>query len=147
MNAKTPYEYFQKYNKTYNYYTDLELISSFNSGVDIRAFNFARSGRFRALKEQLKKRKIDYSSVGDESGMSYKYCVILKDKKLYKITELCKSEVENIFNKYIKNTHLLKIFKPKIIGYNNDFLQFEMAKHFGVLNINVNKMIKKLQKE
>jgi len=148
MKTKTTFDYFQEFTAEHNKLTDLELTFIFNSSVGISAFGVARQGYLWSIKEQLKNRKIDFSSIGNEKTMSYKYCVVLKNKKLYKITELEKEEVEKIFNEYFKNNYPEKlIFNPKILDYDNEQFRFGMGKHFGVLVMNTNKMLKEWQKE
>lgn len=60
------------------------LIDRFNEAVGVRAFCVARQGYLWAKCEELQERKIDLSSVDDETGMSYKHVVFLKGKKLFR---------------------------------------------------------------
>jgi len=50
--------------------------------VGIRAFGVARQGYLWALENQLKKRQIDFSEIGDERGLSYASKVDLVNNKM-----------------------------------------------------------------
>lgn len=147
MKTKTSSNYFQEFTIEHNKITDLELVYLFNEQVGNSGWGITRQGYLQSIKEQLKKREIDYSSIGNKNTISYKYCIILRNKKLYLITELNKSEVESIFIEYFKCILPKKLkYNPKIMDYNFEILRFGMKKHFGVLNMSCNKLIKEWQK-
>jgi len=142
METKQALEYFKEFSEIFKNITDLELVSHFNSSVNINAYGIARQGYLNALIEQIDKRKIDYSSIRNKNAISFRYCIFLKDKKLYKLTELDKSEVEFFLNEYLKNSYPEKlIFNPEIVEYDNEILRFRMKKkHLEILDIRVKKM-------
>jgi len=79
----TVIEYYQYFKKDLVKLTNDELVNRFNREVGIRAFGIARQGYLWALEEEFDKRKIDYSNIGNNKSISYKYVVFLKGKKLY----------------------------------------------------------------
>ena len=62
----------------------------------------AKMAFLSALREELNKRSIDYSSVGDAGSMSYTKCVVLKDKKMCLLEELTFEEVAKIADTRMK---------------------------------------------
>lgn len=64
-----------------------ELVDCFNEAVGIRAFGIARSAYLSALEEQLAKREIDFSEVGNKTSISYARKVKLVNNKLVIINE------------------------------------------------------------
>ena len=144
MQQKTVKDYFLEFKTELCRLNDDEFIGRFNGTVGISAFGFARQGYLWALKEELKRREIDFSSVGDEKIMSYKYVVFLKDRKLFRFSELDKNDAENWFKKYMSENHLDKIkFNPRMIEYNDDQIRFGMQKHQGVFVMETNNIAKK----
>ena len=85
-------DYFLEFKAELAQLPDSGLIDRFNGAVGVRAFGVARQGYLWAIREELQERKIDFSSVGDDKVMSYKYVVFLKDKKLFRFSELEKEE-------------------------------------------------------
>ncbi len=82
-NDKTAQELFDEYNSRFDAYSDNELIEIFNGQVGNQGWGTARASYGGAIREQLKKRNIDFSVVGDDRGISYAAKVVLKGKKLY----------------------------------------------------------------
>lgn len=118
----------------------------FNREVGIPAFGIARQGYLWAIREQLIRRNIDFSCVGDEKVISYKNVVFLRNNKLYKFSDLDKEDANNEFQKYMRNNHSDKMqFNPKMIDYNNEQVRFGMQKHQGVLVMKTNNIGKKLK--
>lgn len=141
---KTPKDYFLEFKAELCRLNDDEFIGQFNDTVGISAFGVARSGYLWAIKEELKRREIDFSSVGNEKIMCWKYVVFLKDRKLYRFSELDEKDAENWFKKYMLENHSDKIkFNPKMIEYNDDQIRFGMQKHQGVLVMETNNIAKK----
>ena len=90
-------DYFLEFKAELAQLSDSELIDRFNGEVGVCAFGVARQGYLWAIREELQERKIDFSSVGDDKVMSYKYVVFLKDKKLFLFSELEKEEARKRF--------------------------------------------------
>lgn len=140
----TPYDYFILYAKTLSNKTDSELIESVNNQVGFHVFGYGRQGVFMALKDQLKKRNIDFSVMGDEKSVSYGYVVVLKGKKLYRISNLKKSEVVELFDTYLEINHPEKLqLNPEIISYNNEEITFRMDNHAGFLKVQTKDVVRK----
>lgn len=78
--VKTAKNYFDEYILLMDRHSDKEIIDLFNSGVGIRAWNIARQGYLWSIKEQFKKRNIDFSQIGDEFSLSFKCTVVLNKK-------------------------------------------------------------------
>lgn len=83
MTAK---EYFDYFTYELSELTDEKIIKRFNREVGIRAFGIGRQGYLWALRNQLEKRQIDFSEVGDEKGISYANKVLLVNNKMIKKT-------------------------------------------------------------
>jgi hypothetical protein len=77
-------EYYDYFTKELSNLTNEEIIERFNSAVGINAFGLARQGYLSALRNQIEKRGIDYSEVGDISVMSYASKVDLVNNKMIK---------------------------------------------------------------
>ncbi len=82
--TKTTEEYFDYFTKYFSELTNTELIEKFNREVGIYAFGVARQGCLKALENQLVKRGIDFSEVGDKTRMSYATKVDLVNNKMIK---------------------------------------------------------------
>ena len=81
-NAKTPHELFENFMTIMEKYSDEKIVECFNSQVGIKGWTSATGSYMSAIREQFEKRKIDYSEVGNSLYMSYKYKVVLQDKKI-----------------------------------------------------------------
>jgi hypothetical protein len=66
--------------------TNNELAEQFNSKVGIQYFNFALQGFMGAMHEELQSRKIDYSEIGDNKGLSYAHKIKIRSGTIIKIT-------------------------------------------------------------
>ena len=138
---KTAKDYFKEFSKDLSKLEDEEFILRFNREVGIPAFGVARQGYRWAIREELQQRKIDFSSVGDEKVMSYANVVFLRNKKLYKFSELEKEDANSEFLKFMRINHPEKIqFNPKMIDYDDKLIRFGMQKHQGVLVMKTNKI-------
>jgi hypothetical protein len=85
---KTSKEYFNFFSEELSRLDDEQLISRFNQSVNVKAFGIPRQGYLWAIRNQLEKRNIDFSEIGNSDSISYKNIVILKNKKLYLSSEL-----------------------------------------------------------
>lgn len=140
---KTAKDYFNEFSKDLSKLNDDEFISRFNREVGIPAFGVARQGYLWAIREGLEQREIDFSSVGDEKVMSYANVVFLRNKKLYRFSELEEADANNEFQKYMRENHSEKMqLNPKMIDYDDDKIRFGMQKHKGVLVMETNKISK-----
>jgi len=72
---KVAKDYFLEFRAELAVLSDSGLIERFNGGVGVIAFGVARQGYLWAIREELQERKIDFSSVGNDKVMSYKYVV------------------------------------------------------------------------
>ena len=95
---KVAKDYFLEFKAELAQLPDSGLIDRFNEAVGVRAFGVARQGYLWAMREELQKRRIDFSSVGDDKVMSYKHVVFLKGKKLFRFSELEKEDAEKRFS-------------------------------------------------
>ena len=80
---KSGKELFEDYMERMDAYSDAELVEAFNRQAGNPGWGGAHASYGSAIRVQLNKRNIDYSEVGDNTRMSYKNKVILKDKKLH----------------------------------------------------------------
>lgn len=137
---KTAKDYFNKFAKELSVLDNNEFISRFNREVGISAFGLARQGYLWAIREELQQRNIDFSSVGDEKVISYANVVFLRNKKLYKFSELEKEDANCEFLKFMRKNHSEKMqFKPKMIDYDDEKIWFRMENHQEVLIMETNK--------
>lgn len=121
--------------------SDQELISAFNSQVDNHGSGSAKMAFLGALKEELNKRSIDYSSVGDARSMSYANCVVLKDNKMCLLEELTFEEVVKIADTWMKKEVPSMLYdNAKLTRIQNGQLTFEMDN--GHLTKSFNNIIK-----
>jgi hypothetical protein len=81
---KTYIEYYDYFTKGLSNLSNEEIIERFNREVGIRAFGIARQGYLSALRNQIEKRGIDYSDVGNETVMYYGNKVDLVNNKMIK---------------------------------------------------------------
>ncbi len=108
-------------------YSDQELINAFNSQVENHGSGVAKMAFLSALKEELNKRSIDFSSVGDVMSMSYANCVVLKDKKMCLLDELTFNEVDKIADTWMKKEVPSMLYdNAKLTRIHNGQLTFEM---------------------
>ena len=122
--------------------SDQELISAFNSQVDNHGSGSAKMAFLGALKEELNKRSIDYSSVGDARSMSYAKCVVLKDKKMCLLDELTFEEVAKIADAWMKKEAPSMLYdNAKLTRIHEGQLTFVMDG--GDLTTSFNNVIKK----
>lgn len=70
-NKKTAREYKEEYTEKLSNLDDNGFINLFNSHVGLRYFNIALQGCYWALRDEFKKRDINYSAIGDEKGLSF----------------------------------------------------------------------------
>ncbi|TYA55711.1 hypothetical protein [Formosa maritima] len=77
-------QYKQKYLQKFKNLTDNELAEEFNRKVGIKYFNFAIQGFMDAMREELIRRKIDFSEIDHENSMSYKNKVKILNCKIIK---------------------------------------------------------------
>ena len=68
-------DYFLEFKAELAQLSDSGLIDRFNGEVGVLAFGVARQGHLWTIREELQERKIDFSSVGNDKVMSYKYVV------------------------------------------------------------------------
>ena len=79
---KTPHELFENFMARMDEYSDDKIVECFNSQVGIKGWTGATGAYMSAIREQFEKRGIDYSEVGNSLYMSYKYKVVLENKKI-----------------------------------------------------------------
>ena len=107
--------------------SDQELISAFNSQVDNHGSGSAKMAFLSALREELNKRSIDFSSIGDTRSMSYANCVVLKDKKMCLLDELTFEEVAKIADTWMKKEAPSMLYdNAKLTRIHEGQLTFEM---------------------
>ena len=122
--------------------SDQELINAFNSQVENNGSGSAKMAFLSALREELNKRSIDYSSVGDERSMSYANCVVLKDKKMCLLDELTFNEVDKIADTWMKKEVPSMLYdNAKLTRIHEGYLTFVMDN--GHLTTSFNNIIKK----
>ena len=112
---KMPVDFRNDYYKSFIELSDKELVASFNGQVQVPASNTARSGYLWALRDSLDARDIDYSECGDDMSMSYRNCVILKSKKLYKIVDLPNEEIQTILDHWFEKCQPKTIIESPVI--------------------------------
>jgi len=107
--------------------SDQELINAFNSQVENHGSGSAKMAFLSALREELNKRSIDFSSVGDEKSMSYSKCVVLKDKKMCLLDELTFNEVDKIADAWMKKEVPSMLYdNAKLTRIHEGYLTFVM---------------------
>jgi hypothetical protein len=77
-----PQKLFKDYMKRFNTYSDEEIIEVFNSEVECIGWVSARASFLGALHKQFDRRNFDYSLIGDERSLSFKYHIYLKNKRI-----------------------------------------------------------------
>ena len=80
--SKTSHDYYLEIMEIMDKLSDKEVVDSFNSQCCIRAYGFARAGHLNAIHKQLENRRIDFSEIGDCTGIAFKYKAVLIDKKM-----------------------------------------------------------------
>ena len=140
---ETAKEYCDYFSKDLLNLTDEEFVSRFNESVGIKAFGISRSGYLWAIEEELKRRKFDYSNIGDDQSISYKHIVFNKEKKLYRLADLPVDEVKKICTQFIATSQSEKtLIDPTIIEYNNDRITFEYENNSKNFSIDSNDLLK-----
>ena len=141
---KTPLDYVNEFTERFNEYSDLEIVKCFNREVGIIAWGTARQGFLYALKNQIIKRGIDFSEVGDNISMSYKYCVTFINRKLKRIDGLSEVELKPLIQEYLKNVYPEKgNSNITFVDYNNDNTIIVLNNTMEVMSIKSNDIIKK----
>ena len=60
-----------------------------------------------------------------------------------KLTDFNEEEVKELFLKWMSEKHPEKMdFNPRIVSYNDEYLEFGMKKHYGVLSIPSERLLK-----
>ena len=122
--------------------SDQELVNAFNSQVENHGSGSAKMAFLSALREELNKRSIDFSSVGDERSMSYANCVVLKGKKMCLLDELTFEEVAKIADTWMKKEVPSMLYdNAKLTRIHEGYLTFVMDN--GHLTTSFNNIIKK----
>jgi hypothetical protein len=81
---KTPTDFFEEYQQRFSNYSDQELVNAFNEEIGKPGWVGARGSYLVALRLELNHRQIDYSAIGDETGLSLNTKVYLNGKRLEK---------------------------------------------------------------
>ena len=138
------YEDFKnEYKIRFEIYSDQEVIDAFNSQVENHGSIGVKMAYLGVIKENLIKRSIDFSSVGDRLSMSYANCVVLKGKKLYVLDELSFLEIEKMADTWMKKeAPAMLLYNAKLTKIDNGQLTFEM--NDGHLTTSFNQIIKKI---
>lgn len=127
MDAVKFLNHYLRFTEIHNKLSDEELTKLFNKTVGHNSYDYEKRPFLKSIKNQLKNRKINYSTIGNKNYVSYKNCVVLKRKKFYKISELKKSEVRNILLIYLQNNeHEEHNHKLKIISYSNEGIKYTL---------------------
>ena len=138
----TGYDFYLMFKPEFDNISDDELIIRFNDQAGVDYFGGGRQGYLMALNEQLKLRKIDFSEVGNDKYMCYKYCVVLKEHRLVKLANLEFHEILIMFINYLAKYHPEQAwFRPIIIKYNDDELVYKIRGYRGCLLLETNRLI------
>lgn len=86
----------KKYKATFNDFSDLGLSLYFNKRVGCDNSTPAWRGILSALKDQLSRRKIDFSSIEAGQTLNMKQCVVLVNNKMKTAKELPKKVLEGM---------------------------------------------------
>jgi len=95
-------DYRNEFRIRFKKYSDQEVIDAFNSQVENQGSIGVKMAYLGVIKENLIKRSIDFSAVGDEKVMSYAHCVILKERKMVRVIDLSIGEIELLFQKWVE---------------------------------------------
>jgi hypothetical protein len=103
-----------------------------------------RAAVIRAMKDQLKSREIDTSSISDDRSFSLAYCVVLKNKKLVRLGELGLDQLRPILKSYLRKCYPKhKLGEIKIINYNLETVQIENSTDKAFYQFPINDLLKK----
>jgi len=72
-------EYYEKYKKEMDLYSDEKLIEIFNQQVGVKAWGTARASYLSAVSEQLSKRDFDSSAINNEESTSWRCKIKLEN--------------------------------------------------------------------
>jgi len=123
--------------------TDEEFIACFNREVGINAWVFARQLYFAAIRQELDRRRLDYSNIGDERAMSYRYVVYLRGNKLLRLSDLPGNEVAALFAAWMREYRPeTAALGPDLVDYDNDAIRFSVPGHTGLLSMESNDLVK-----
>ena len=141
VNAQLIYErYYGEYNKL----TDVQLVNVLNGEIGIRYWGLGRAAVIRAIKAQLKSRKIDTSAISDDRSFSLAYCVVLKNKKLIRLGELGQDQLRLILRSYLKKCYSSHDpNKTRIIQYDLEKLEMMSLDSSSIYVIPINDLLKK----
>jgi hypothetical protein len=131
-----------EFKKRFESNSDQELINAFNSQVENHGSGSAKMAFLSALREELNKRSIDFSSVSNAASMSYANCAVLKDKKMCLLDELTFEEVAKIADTWMKKEAPSMLYdNAKLTRIHQGQLTFVMDN--GDLTTSFNNIIKK----
>lgn len=80
---KSGIEYYNEFKARQEKYSDKELIEAFNGQVNINAWGTARASYLSAIHKEFDDRNFDYSSIGDESSLSFKNKISIQGKTIF----------------------------------------------------------------
>jgi hypothetical protein len=122
---------------------DEAFIACFNREVGINAWGFARQICFAAIRQELDRRRLDYSNIGDERRMSYGYAVYLRGNKLLRLSDLPGNEAAALFTGWMREYRPeTAALKPVLVDYDNDVIRFSVSGHTGLLSMDSNDLVK-----
>lgn len=125
--------------------SDNELINYYNFSIKTKSSQTSRNKRIKTLIDQFKLRNINYDLIKKDNYILSTERVILIVKKIYKLSDLSKNQIQIIFDFYLLKNHPDKLkFNPKIISYDDNILKFGMEKHNGILNMETENIILKI---
>lgn len=144
--VKTSCNFRDEYYKSFERLSDQEIVQRFNGQVQVPAWNVARSGYLWALRDSLESRKIDYSSCGNKKSMSYRNCVVLKSKKLYRVVDLPIEEIQKLLETWAERSRpgiLIDLPLVYDINRNNDEIRVRSGvPGFGIrMNLKIKELI------
>lgn len=135
-------EKIEEYVLRFSSLTDEEFIACFNREVGINAWVSARQIYFAAIREELDRRRLDYSIIGDERRMSYRYVVYLSGKKILRLSDLPGNEVAALFTGWMSDYRPeIAELKPELVDYDNDTIRFSVTGHTGLLSMESNNLV------
>ena len=125
--------------------TDTELVELFNQSVGVKATNQARQNYLNSLQKEFETRHIDVNQIESTESISYKFCVVLENNTLKRVSSLSRESVSELLVDYFKKYHKLKaLFEPILLSYDNNEIQFVLHGHEGNLKLSSNGLIKSL---
>ena len=78
---------YEKYTKSFDEFTDQQIIAAFNSEAGNCGWGTARASYLGAMHKQLEKRNFDYSAIGGEGSMSLRSKIKLEGKVVSTISD------------------------------------------------------------